>query len=270
MDFGSMPNDGGYLSDISEDEFKRIRDSDKIASKYLKRLIGGRELIHEEKRYCLWLIGAEPNDIRTSPVLKERVSAVKKLRSESKRAATNKLAEKPSEFGEIRQPNTDYLAVPLITSENREYLPVAIMSAAVISNNKIGIIAGSDLFTFALLISKPFTVWNKAISGRIKSDFNISITTTYNNFPFPESTDEQRAEIQFLASEILAVRSIHQGATLADLYDVISMPQDLRSKHKALDSIVLKSYGLKATASEPEILAELFQSYRKLLEPTIG
>jgi len=270
MDFGSMPNDGGHLSDISEEEFHEISASDHIAAKYLRRLIGGRELIHDEKRYCLWLIGAEPSDIRTSLVLKERVSAVKKLRSESKRAATKKLAEKPSEFGEIRQPKSKYLAVPLITSENREYLPVAIMSADVISNNKIGIIDGADLFTFALLISKPFTVWNKAISGRIKSDFNISVTTTYNNFPFPEVPDGIRTEIDGAANEILEARTIHQNATLADLYDASAMPSELRSKHKALDSIILKAYGLKPSASESEILEKLFQSYRNLAQPTLS
>jgi hypothetical protein len=270
MDFGSMPNDGGHLSDISEEEFQEISTSDHIAAKYLRRLIGGRELIHDEKRYCLWLLGAEPSDIRTSLVLKERVSAVKKLRSESKRAATKKLAEKPSEFGEIRQPQNNYLAVPLITSENREYLPVAIMSADVISNNKIGIIDGADLFTFALLISKPFTVWNKSISGRIKSDFNISITTTYNNFPFPEVPVGIRNEIDGAANEILEARTIHQNATLADLYDASAMPTDLRSKHKALDSMILKAYGLKTSASESEILEKLFQSYRNLIQPTLS
>ena len=199
-----------------------------------------------------------------------RVSAVKKLRSESKRAATNKLAEKPSEFGEIRQPKGDYLAVPLITSENREYLPVAIMSADVISNNKIGVINGADLYTFALLISKPFTIWNKAISGRIKSDFNISITTTYNNFPFPEVSDELRAEMESAANGILDIRETHQNATLADLYDAVSMPTDLRTKHKVLDSIILKSYGLQSTASESEILEKLFQCYRSLVHPTMN
>lgn len=270
MDFGSMPNDGGHLSDISEEEFHKISASDHIAAKYLRRLIGGRELIHDEKRFCLWLIGAEPSDIRTSLVLKERVSAVKELRSESKRAATKKLAERPSEFGEIRQPKSNYLAVPLITSENREYLPVAIMSADVISNNKIGIIDGADLFTFASLISKPFTVWNKAISGRIKSDFNISITTTYNNFPFPEVPDGIKTEIDGAANEILEARTFHQNSTLADLYDASAMPTDLRSKHKALDSIILKAYGLKSSASESEILEKLFQSYRNLVQPTLS
>ena len=144
------------------------------------------------------------------------------------------------------------------------------MSADVVSNNKIGIIDGADLFTFALLISKPFTVWNKAISGRIKSDFNISITTTYNNFPFPEVPEGIRTEIDVAANEILEARTLHKNSTLADLYDASAMPTDLRSKHKALDSIILKAYGLKSSASESEILEKLFQSYRNLVQPTLS
>jgi hypothetical protein len=266
MDFGSMPNDGGYLSDIDADEAEAIRKSDPLAAKYLRRLIGGRELIHNEQRFCLWLEGADPNDIRSSGELSKRVEAVRVQRSSSKRAATNRLASRPTEFGEIRQPQSDYLAVPLITSHERDYLQVAPMSADVISNNKIGIIQDKTLDTFAILVSRVFTVWNKAVSGRLKSDLNVSITLTYNNFPFPELTDEQKEVVERGAESVLVARSSFAYNSLADLYGANSMPPALRRAHESLDTAVLRVFGLRANASDEDILAVLFQRYASATE----
>lgn len=266
MDFGSMPNDGGHLSDIDENEAEAIRKNDPLAAKYLRRLIGGRELIHNEQRFCLWLEDADPNDIRLSGELSKRVEAVREQRASSKRAATNRLASRPTEFGEIRQPKSDYLAVPLITSHERDYLQVAPMAADVISNNKIGIIQDKTLDTFAILVSRVFTVWNKAVSGRLKSDLNVSITLTYNNFPFPELTDEQKELVERGAESVLVARSSFAYNSLADLYGANSMPPALRRAHETLDAAVLRVFGLRTNASDEDILAVLFQRYAAATE----
>jgi hypothetical protein len=261
MDFGSMPNDGGHLSDISADEAEAIRKKDPVAAKYLHRLIGSRELIHNDERYCLWLDGANPADLRTSPELTLRVEKVRKLRIESKRAATQKLAKKPSEFGENRQPKVKYIAVPSVSSDKREYVPMAVLEPDVIANNLVLTVPMKSLATFGFLQSKVFALWNKAVSGRLGNGMRISVSITYNNFVSPLLNKEQRANIERDAEAILVARSSYPNNSLADLYESTSMPLALRRAHDKLDAEVLKAFGLKATASDEEILKSLFQRY---------
>ena len=263
MLYGSQPNDGGYISDISEEEAIDIQQNDSVAAKYLHRLIGGRELIHSELRFCLWLVDAEPADIRASKVLSQRVEEVRRVRMESKRVATQKLGLTPTLFGFINQPKNDYLAVPLITSGERNYLSVVQMTPEVISNNKIGVIEDPSMVSFAVLSSRVFTVWNKTVSGRLKSDLNVSITTTYNNFPFLQYESNQVEELRKLSEAIVDARARHPRSTLADLYGPTSMPADLLQAHQALDSFVLDSYGLKPQSTDSEILEVLFNLYVK-------
>jgi hypothetical protein len=261
MLYGSQPNDGRFISDISAEEANDIQKNDSVAAKYLHRLIGGRELIHSEVRYCLWLVDAEPADIRSSKVLSQRVDEVKRVRMESKRVATQKLGLTPTLFGFINQPKNDYLAVPLITSGERNYLSVVQMTPDVISNNKIGVIEDPSMVSFAVLSSRVFTVWNKTVSGRLKSDLNVSITTTYNNFPFIQYESEKVEELRKLSEGIVTARAQHPRSTLADLYGPNSMPADLLQAHQALDSFVLDSYGLKSQSTDSEILEVLFNLY---------
>lgn len=264
MDYGSMPNDGGHLSNLSTDDAAVIQATDLTAAKYLRRIVGAKELIHNSKRYCLWLVGANPSDLRTSPVLSARISAVRELREASPRKATQVLANRPSEFGEIRQPKTDYIVVPLHTSEDREYVPIARMTADIITNNAVAVVADATLTTFGLLTSKPFNAWNKAVSGRIKNDTRISNTITYNNFPFPDLTDKQRATIDSAAQAVLDARDSYPENSLADLYNRNGMPSDLRKAHSTLDKAVLAAFGLKAAASDERILEKLFTLYAEL------
>ena len=267
MDYGSKPTDDGHLSNISAVEAEEIRESDEIASKYLRPLLGAKELINRTERYCLWLVGAEPSDIRRSPVLSQRVGAVREFRAASKKATTQRDAERAGEFQEIRQPNTDFIVIPLVTSEAREYVPMAMLPPEVIVNNGVSVIANGNLRTFGLLMSKHFNVWNKTVSGRLKSDTRISGTITYNNFPFPETTGEQDRAIEDAAKKVLDARDEYPNSSLADLYDPTAMPADLRKAHQQLDKAVLSAYGLKASATDEEILANLFQRYEDL---TIG
>ncbi len=266
MDFGSMPNDGGHLSDISSDEAEAIRKSDLVAAKYLRKIVGARELIHNEERYCLWLQGADPKDLRSSGELAKRVEAVRELRSSSKREATKKLASRPAEFGEIRQPTSEYIAVPRVSSENRDYVPMAVQPPEVISNDALLVVPVKSLATFGFLQSKVFSVWNKAVSGRLKSDTRISATITYNNFVAPSLNEEQRELIERGAESVLVARSSFEYNSLADLYDTNAMPPALRRAHENLDKSVLSAFGLQGNASEEEILAMLFERYKDAVE----
>ena len=261
LDYGSMPNDGGFLSDISLEEAEEIKKRDPVASKYLRRLIGAEELIHNKFRYCLWLVDANPSDIRSSNELSKRVNAVRELREKSKREITRKLAQRPAEFGELRQPQTKYIAVPIITSELREYVPIAICEPSIIINNKISSISNPELSTFGIISSKPFNIWNKAISGRTKNDTAISNSITFNNFPFPLMNDSQKAAISEAAQEVLNARDKFPNASLADLYDRDTMPPRLHKAHETLDKAVLKAFGMPPTSSDEKILEKLFDLY---------
>jgi hypothetical protein len=269
LNYGSQPNDAGFLSDISPAEAEEIRQTDPTASKYLKLLVGARELLHSEERWCLWLKGAEPSDLRSSPTLKRRIEGVRQHRLSSDRKATNELAATPYLFGFISQPLTNYIAVPLHSSETRDYVPLQLLSSEVIATNAISLIPDGTPRTFGLLMSRTFNLWNKTVSGRIKSDTRISGTVTYNNFPFPDTTPEQSEQIELGAKQVLDIREKYPNSSLADLYDPNAMPGDLRKAHQQLDKAVLKAFGLKATATDEEILADLFRRYAELTKGLI-
>ena len=261
LTYGSQPNDNGWLSDINEDEAKEIRKNDPIAAKYLKRIVGAQEILHGEIRYCLWLVDAKSSEIKASPELRKRVREVRNIRLASKRPVTNELAKTPYLFGFISHPKTSYLAVPLHSSEEREYVPIARLTANTIATNAVSIIADGSLTSFGLIQSKPFNLWNKAVSGRLESRVRISSGITYNNFPFPSLTNEQKNAIENAAQAVLDARDSHSPDTLADLYDKEAMPANLRKAHKKLDDEVLKAMGLKPTSSYEKILEALFDLY---------
>jgi hypothetical protein len=261
MEKGSIPADGGFLSNISVEQAEYIKANDAIATKYLRRLIGARELIHDEMRYCLWMKGADPADIKNSKILSERVASVRQMRLGSTKAKTREDATRAQEFQEIRQPLTDYLAVPRHTSEDRDYVPIAMMPPEVVANDGLSVIGNANLETFGILTSRPFNVWNKAISGRLGSSMRISNTITYNNFPFPDMGDALRNKVTVAAQSVLDARAKFPDNSLADLYESASMPHELAKAHAKLDADVLSAYGLKANASDAEILEVLFEMY---------
>jgi hypothetical protein len=269
MDYGSKPTDNGLLSDLSTSDVASITASDPIAAKYIRPLLGAKELLNNTERYCLWLVDAEPSDIRRSPVLSERVGAVREFRSSSKKAQTRDDAQRANEFQEVRQPTSNYLAVPLTTSEEREYVPIALLDSMVIASNAISVVPDGSLTTFGVLMSKPFNVWNKTVSGRLESRTRISNTITYNNFPFPETSQEQTVKIESAAQEVLEARKRYPNSSLADLYDPKAMPNDLRKAHQSLDKAVLSAFGLPASATDEQVLAELFKRYEELTKGLI-
>jgi hypothetical protein len=270
MVYGSKPTDNGYLSDLSKTDAESIRTKDPIATRYLRRLIGGHELINNIERWCLWLVDAEPGEIRASDVLSTRVDGVRKMRSQSKDKTTRLDAATPSLFQKIRQPKSRYLAVPQNSSSARKYIPIGYIEPDVIANNKILTIADANLYTFGVLNGIPFQVWNSVVSGRLKSDFQFSIEITYNNYPWPDVDQATRTAIEVAAQGVLDARVAHQGASLADLYGALSMPADLMRAHQDLDKAVLNAYGLKPGATDSEVLSELFSRYELLVAPMAG
>jgi hypothetical protein len=264
---GSQPTDGGNLSKIDESEAEVIRRDDPIAAKYLRQLIGADELINGVSRYCLWLVDVAPEEIRQSPVLRERVGATREMRLASKKEATRLKASTPHLFEMRKQPSTTYLAVPRHSSQTRIYVPMALVKPAVIANDALSTIADATLVTFGVLHSRPFQVWNATVSGRLKSDFRITAEVTYNNFPWPDMEGSARTAIEVAAQGVVAAREAHPGASLADLYGPLSMPADLTRAHQDLDKVVLNAYGLKPVATDAEVLSELFSRYEQLVAP---
>jgi hypothetical protein len=266
MDFGSKPTDEGYLSNISQGEADEIISSDPIAARYLRPLIGAAELINGQKRYCLWLLGAAPNDLKASPVIRRRVEAVRAMRLKSQKPATQRDADQSTLFQEIRQPITDYLAVPRVSSENRAYVPMALMPPEFIASDALLTISNADLRTFAIMQSRVFSVWNSAVSGRLESRFRISAEITYNNFPFPVSGTSGRNALLKSGGSIIAARDLYPDSSLAVLYDRNSMPPELFQAHRRNDVVVLKAYGLTEKVSDSIILKTLFEKYFELLD----
>ena len=235
--FGSMPNDGGNLIINTEKEKNILIEKDSRIEKYVRKLISSKEYIKGKYRYCFWLINADPEDLKI-PIIKKRVEQVKQHRLNSTRDETKKLAEYPSLFGEIRQPKTDYIFVPLTTSSNREYIPFDFIKKDIISNNTTCMVASDSKFIFGILMSKIHMIWIKTIGGKLKGDYRYS-TSLYNNFPFPSTNNKEK--IEKCVENILEIRKKY-NSTLFTLYNPETMPPDLKKAHKKLDKEVEKLY----------------------------
>jgi hypothetical protein len=243
IQFGSMPNDGGYLL-LDEGERDEIRAGDPIAARYIRELLGARGLMEGIRRWCLWLKDANPSDLRHSPTLRRRLEAVREYRARSKRSATKRLADTPALFGEIRQPTIRYLCVPRHGSDSRRYAPMAFAEPSVIAHDSTLTIPGADEYLFGILQSAMFMAWLRAVAGRIKGDPRISAELVYNNFPWPDDPGPSaRDRVELAAREVLATRARYSSNSLDELYGPTSMPADLVRAHAALDRAVDGLYG---------------------------
>ena len=267
--FGSMPNDGGNLL-LSPDEKMEFLKREPKASKWLRRLVGSEEFINNIERWCLWLIGIKPEELRSMPLVLDRVEAVNRHRKESSRATTRELAVTPSLFGEIRQPDSgNYLLIPSTSSERRAYIPIGFLSSDIIATNANHIIPQATRYHFGVLSSAMHMAWVRHVAGRLESRYRYSNQIVYNNFPWPsEPSEKQVAAIEHAAKAVLDARAAHPESSLADLYDPVAMPPDLRKAHQALDHAVDKAYvgaGFKPapTKSDAERVAFLFDLYHK-------
>ena len=266
MDFGSMPNDGGFLSDWSKEEMDNVILKYPNAKPLFRKIVGAQEFINKKERYCLWLKNISPNVYKSIPPVYEAVSNVYKLRSESKRDATKKLAATPMLFGEIRHPETEYLLVPSTSSENRKYIPIGFMSKDVISNNANLIVPNASIYEFGILTSNVHMAWMRAVCGRLESRYRYSVKLVYNNFPWCNPTVEQKKKIEATAQLILEARQIYPDCSYADLYDEITMPPELRKAHQLNDRAVMEAYGFDIKMTESECVAELMRLYKEILE----
>lgn len=265
MIFGSMPNDGGYLSDYSEDEKNQITASYPQAEKMFRPLLGAVEFINNKKRWCLWLKGISPKEIQSIPPILKAVKAVAKLRAESSREATRKLAGTPTLFGEIRHTETPCIIVPSVSSENRKYIPIGLVNANTIANNLVLMVPDASPYHFGVLTSSVHMAWVRAVCGRLKSDYRYSINIVYNNFPWPNPTAGQKQKIEQTAQAILDARARYPDCSLADLYDEVTMPPELRKAHQANDRAVMQAYGFEIkTMTESACVAALMKRYQAL------
>ena len=262
--FGSMANDGGFLI-LQDDEKENLIKSQPLAAKWIRPFLGAEEFINNKSRWCLWLADINPNEFRTIPEVYERVLSVKKHRLSSNRAATNKLANTPYLFGEIRQPSSIYLMLPRVSSELRKFIPIGYLPPEIIASDAALTISNATLFHFGILTSTQHNAWMRTVAGRLKSDYRYSAKLVYNNFPWPTPTDAQRSAIETAAQGVLDARARYPDSSLADLYDPLTMPPELVKAHAKLDKAVDAAYRYKGANSDAERVAFLFGLYQDLI-----
>ena len=263
MTYGSMPNDGGYLL-MNENEKLDLIKNEPGSIKFIRQFVMGEELINSIPRFCLWLEEIQPYELSKLKEISKRVNAVFKIRSSSNRTATKKLSQFPARFGEMRQPQCDYIALPRVSSENRKFIPVTILKKEVIAGDKVYTISSENKYHFGVIISTMHMSWMRVTSGRLKSDYSYSTQLTYNNFPWPESpTEKQIKAIEAAAQNILDVRAEFTKSSLADLYKITSTPPSLVKAHNELDKAVDLAYRPQPFTSEANRMVFLFELYEK-------
>lgn len=266
MLYGNKPTDGGFLF-LTNDEYQDVQKREPEILKYIRRVYGASEFINNKPRFCIWLVGVSPAEVRKSKFIMERVESVRKFRLASTKAATRKSAEMPTLFQEVRHPNSDYIIVPCHSSETRKYIPLGFVSPEIIVNNAVQIIPNATTYHFGVLTSNVHMAWMRAVCGRIKSDYRYSKDIVYNNFPWPTPTEEQKTKIEQTAQGILDARALYTDCSLADLYDEVTMPVELRRAHQANDKAVMAAYGFPVrTTTEASCVAELMRMYQRLVE----
>jgi len=263
ISFGSMPNDGGFLL-LSDEDKKKICAADKVFEKYVRPLISGREFLNGIKKWCLWLENFDPTDISKSKELETRIKKVKEHRENSTREATRKLAQTPYLFGELRQPKSDYLVIPRVSSENRNIIPMALLTKNNIVGDTCLAVPHATLFHFGVLQSSMHMAWVKNVCGRLKGDYRYSNEIVYNNYPWPENTNEKQVKnIEIAAQKVIDARNLFSKNTLDELYKPTSMPQQLIKAHNELDKAVDAAYSKQHFTSEAKRMEFLFELYEK-------
>ena len=258
---GGQPIDDGGLTLLEEEkEYLLVREPQ--AKAFLRPFMMGKDFINRRPRWCLWLKDADISLVRGCPEVMARIRKVREFRLASKRESTLRAAETPALFGAPVELATDYVALPKVSSENRRYIPMDYLSKDVIPGDKLFVMPDASHYHFGVLMSSVHMAWTRATCGRLKSDYSYSNTIVYNNFPWPLCDSAAlRDKITEAAQSVLDVRAAHPGATLADLYDPLTMPPDLVKAHAHLDALVDKAYGLKPTATDSDRVALLFKLY---------
>jgi hypothetical protein len=263
MSFGNMPLDGGHLL-LSDEEKNDFILKEPQAEKYIKPLISAYEFLNGERRWCLWLVGAEPNELKKMPQVLNLLDSVKKFRLKSLRKQTIEKANTPTLFGEIRDFGDRYVVIPRVSSENRPYIPMGFFDKNSIVSDTCMAIPNCKSYHFGILMSAMHMAWIKYICGRLKSDFRYSKDIVYNNYPWPENpTEKQTKAIETAAQRVLDVRLEFPHSSLADLYNPLTMPPVLIKAHNELDKAVDLAYRSQPFATEAKRMEFLFELYEK-------
>lgn len=262
---GNKPIDGGnYI--FEKEEMEDFVKNEPLSEQYFHPYYGAAEFIHQRPRYCLWLGDCSPAELRKMPNCMKRIENVRNARLASKSEGTRKIADNPTRFHVENFPQNDYIVIPEVSSQRRRYIPMGIMTANDICSNKLRIMPNVSKYHFGILQSNVHMAWMRAVCGRLKSDYSYSIDVVYNNFPWPKPTETQRHKIELSAQAILDARSHYPDSSLADLYDELTMPSELRKAHQQNDRAVMEAYGfpVKNEFTESMCVAELFKLYQEL------
>lgn len=259
---GSQPTDGGNLILSKEERDALIKDYP-AAKKFVRQYIGSYELINAKTRYCLWLKGVSPSEYRHIPFIMNRLEKVAESRRKSSTESVRRDADIPMLFTQIRQPQSKYLAMPKVSSERRRYIPIDFLEESVIGSDLIYMIPDASLYLFGVIISNVHMAWTRTVCGRLKSDYRYA-PAIYNNFPWPEPTEQQKLRIEQTAQGILDARALYSDSSLADLYDELTMPPELRRAHQQNDKAVMQAYGFSIkNTTESSCVAALMKLYQQ-------
>ncbi|HFI0403349.1 TPA: class I SAM-dependent DNA methyltransferase [Streptococcus suis] len=270
MTSGNRAADGGHLIFSSREEMEVFVRLEPKSQKFIRPLVGGTEYINNKIRYCLWLVEASPSDLRAMPRVLERLELCRQARLGGA-PDRQKLADTPHLFREQKELES-FLIIPSVSSEARRYIPIGFLTREYIPLAPILIIPDATLYHFGILTSNVHMAWMRTVAGRLKSDYRYSAKIVYNNFPWPEVTEEQREAITQTAQAILDARALYPDSSLADLYDELTMPVELRKAHQANDAAVMTAYGMtkvvdgkKTWLTESETVERLFDMYEELV-----
>jgi len=268
MNFGNQPRDGGHFV-LTEEEKNLLVQQEPTLAKWIRPYIGAEEFIKQKSRYCLWLRDAQPADIKQSKILYERVQAVREFRLSSSAKTTQGYAKVPHLFAQITQPEgADCLLVPRVSSERRRYAPIGFIKAGVVASDAVQIIPNATLYHFGVLTSNVHMAWMRVVCGRLEMRYRYSKEQVYNTFPWPNPTETQKAKIEQTAQAILDIRAKYDDTSLADLYDEVTMPAELRKAHQDNDRAVMQAYGfpVKSAFTESHCVVELFKMYKERIK----
>lgn len=257
-------DDGNYL--FTPEEKNAFINNEPSSEQFFHPIYGAEEFIKRKPRYCLWLGACSPSQIKAMPNCLKRVENVRTFRLSSKREATLKLADKPSHFGTENMPSSNYVLVPKVSSERRRYIPMGFMTPNDFCTDLVFLIPYATLYHFGILTSNVHMAWMRAVCGRLKSDYRYSKDIVYNNYPWPAPTEEQKAKIEQTAQAILDARALYPDSSLADLYDEVTMPVELRKAHQNNDRAVMQAYGFPVSKdfTESDCVARLLEMYKEL------
>ena len=264
MVYGNIPRDGGFYTFTDEEKEEFLKDEPN-AAKFMYRFLGSKEYINNTQRWILFLKDAEPQELRAMPKVMERIQAVKEFRLSSKAKEIHKFAETPTLFAQQTQPvGEPFVIVPIVSSSRRRYIPMGYVDGNTIVNNRVFLIPNADLFMFGILNSNVHNAWMRKVAVRLKDDYSYSKDLVYNTFPIPELTEEHKLKIAETAQAILDARGLYPNSSLADLYDPLTMPQELKKAHIQNDKAVMQAYGFSVKdTSETDCVEALMRMYEK-------